>query len=105
MIRVRSSTAAKSGVATTYMPVMKPDTLAGGVGESGGLQDLRDAVQAAEDDARGGATRRTAGRSARGATRTSSDRRDREAHREEVEGRHPVEQVVDQEERAAPASR
>ena len=29
VIRVRSSSAAKSGVATTYMPVMKPETLAG----------------------------------------------------------------------------
>jgi len=28
-IRVRSSTAASSGVSTTYIPVMKPDTLAG----------------------------------------------------------------------------
>ena len=29
VIRVRSRTAANSGVATTYMPVMKPETLAG----------------------------------------------------------------------------
>ena len=43
------------------MPVMKPDTLAGGVGQAGGLQDLGDAVEQPEDDRVRGATRGRAG--------------------------------------------
>ncbi len=46
----RSSKAANSGVQTTYSPVMNPETLAGGVREAGGLQDLRQPVEHAEDD-------------------------------------------------------
>ena len=73
-----------------------------GLGEPGRLEDLRDAVEAAEHH---GLAARLAGEPAEGARREEDqgEARDREPDRQEVEGRHPLEEVVDQEEGRAPA--
>ena len=70
--------------------------------QSCGLQDLGDAVEAPEDD---GLAPRLAAEPAQRAGGQEDHRRarDREPDGEEVERRHPGQQVVDQEERRAPA--
>ena len=70
-------------------------------GEPGGLHDLGDPVEGAEDDGVPHAVARQADR-LRG-DQQDRDRGDREPHGQEVEHGHPVEQVVDQEERRPPA--
>ena len=96
-----AATAASSGVSTTYMPVMKPDTLAGRVGQAGRLQDLAPRRRPAEQ-------RRVAAAGASsppertGEEQGQEDRGDGEADGQEVQRRDPVEQVLDQEERRSP---
>ena len=56
VIRLCSSRAANSGVATTYMPGDEAGHAGRGVREAGGLQDLRDAVQQRRAPPRAAAT-------------------------------------------------
>ena len=94
--------AAKSGVATTYMPVMKPETLAGvcarpAVCRICATPYRQPRTTACRRDSR------VSRPSARGASSTSVTLAiaNRTARKSRVG--HPLEQVVDQEERRAPA--
>ena len=74
------------------------------VRQAGRLQDLRDPVEQPEHDRVPPRLRREPARAPAVRPATITTAGDREADGQEVEGRDPVEEVLDQEERAAPAA-
>ena len=100
MIRVRSSSAASSGVSDDVHAGDEAGHAGRGVREPCGLQDLGDAVERAEHER---VLPGVAGQAAqRPGRHDQQHRRDREPDRQEVQDRHPLEEVLDQEERRAP---
>ena len=104
MIRVRSSDGGEQRRRDDVHAGDEAGHARRGVGEPDGLQDLRDAVERA----RGRPPARRASAESRSSAGRDDEQQhggDREPQRQEVDRRHPVEQVVDQEERRCPSRR